>query len=114
MIPNLGKLIKARRQYAYGEQADYFDDDHIVGWVRRGDIEHEHSGLAVVMSDGDAGTLTMDMGQRFAGEPFYDLTERCAAPVIIDENGLGAFPTEGRNVSVWARRPAFEDIIINE
>ena len=114
MVPNLGKLIKARRLYAYGEQQDYFDGDHIVGWVRRGDIEHEHSGLAVVMSDGDAGALSMEMGERFAGEAFYDLTERVAAPVVIDENGVGTFPAEGRHVSVWARRPAFENIIINE
>ena len=114
MTPNLGKLIKARRLYAYGEQVDCFDDDHVVGWVRRGDIEHVDSGLAVVMSDGDAGTLSMEMGEAFAGETFCDITEKCAAPVVIDENGVGAFPTEGHSVSVWVRRRAFEDIIINE
>ncbi len=114
MVPNLGKLIKARRWYAYGEQTDYFDDDHIVGWSRRGDIEHEWSGMAVVMSDKDAGSIAMDMGPSFAGEAFYDITGRCSDPVIIDENGTGAFPTEGRSVSIWVRRHAFEDIIINE
>ena len=114
LTPNLGKLIKARRWYAYGEQTDYFDDDHIVGWSRRGDIEHEWSGMAVVMSDQDAGSIAMDMGASFAGEAFYDITGRCSDPVIIDENGTGAFPTEGRSVSIWVRRHAFEDIIINE
>lgn len=35
MVPNLGKMIKIRRGYAYGEQEDYFDDPHIMGWVIR-------------------------------------------------------------------------------
>ena len=38
----------------------------------------------------------------------------CTTPVVIDENGVGAFRTEGRSVSVWVRKNAFEDIIINE
>ncbi len=36
-VPNLGKFIKLRRFYAYGEQADYFEDPNLIGWVRRGD-----------------------------------------------------------------------------
>ncbi len=114
LVPNLGKLIKIRRWYAYGEQVDHFDDDHLVGWVRKGDIEHENSGLAVVMSDGDAGTLPMEIGTQFAGEQFYDAMGHCPQPVTIDENGVGQFPTEARCMSVWMRRSAFEDIIINE
>ena len=54
-VPNLGKMMKIRKLYAYGEQVDYFDDEHVVGWVRRGD-EHWFSGMAVVMSDNAAGT----------------------------------------------------------
>ena len=113
-VPNLGKLIKVRRWYAYGEQVNHFEDDHLVGWTRGGDIEHEHSGLAVVMSDGEAGTLSMKVGEQYAGEAFYDAMSICTDPVVIDENGVGDFHTERRSVSVWVRRPAFEDIIINE
>ena len=114
LVPNLGKLIKVRRWYAYGEQVDYFDDDHIIGWARRGDIEHEHSGLAVVMSDGEPGAIAMEVGKALAGEAFYDAMGICPQPVIIDEHGVGAFRTGGRSVSVWVRKAAFEDIIINE
>ena len=114
MVPNLGKLIKARRWYAYGEQEDYFDDDHIVGWVRRGDIEHEHSGMAVVMSDAEGGSIEMDMGKACAGEQFYDVLGKCTEPVTVGEDGVGRFFTDGGNVSVWVRRRAFEDLIINE
>ena len=114
MVANLGKLIKTRRWYAYGEQADYFDDDHIIGWVRRGDIEHENSGLAVVMSDGEGGGIRMRVGEAFAGERFYDVLGKCTQPIAVDENGGAEFFTDGRNVSVWVRRAAFEDLIIHE
>ena len=114
LVPNLGKLIKVRRWYAYGDQTDYFDDEHIIGWTMRGDIEHENSGLSVVMSDGNPGAIAMEMGQQYAGETFRDVMGICTAPVVIDENGVGAFRTEGRNVSVWVREKAFEDIIVNE
>ena len=114
LVPNLGKLIKARRWYAYGEQEDHFLDDHVVGWVRRGDIGHENAGIAVVMSDDGPGALPMEMGAGFAGESFYDIMGVCTEPVIIDERGVGTFPTQGRSVSVWVRQKAFEDIIVNE
>ena len=114
LVPNLGKQIKVRRWYAYGEQKDYFQDDHLVGWVRQGDIEHENSGIAVVMSDGEGGALPMEMGKDYAGESFYDVMGNCAEPVVIDKKGMGAFKTGARNVSIWVRQKAFEDIIVNE
>ena len=33
----LEKLIYARKNFAYGSQIDYFNDTHIIGWVRTGD-----------------------------------------------------------------------------
>ena len=114
LVPNLGKLIKARRWYAYGEQVDYFDDDHIIGWVRKGDIEHEGSGMAVVMSDDQPGSKRMEVGTAFAGQLFYDVLGKCTQPVQIGDDGVGEFFTDARNVSVWLPRDAFEDLIINE
>ena len=114
MVANLGKLIKLRRWYAYGEQADYMDDDHVIGWVRRGDIEHENSGLAVVMSDGEAGSRVMEMGAAFAGELFYDVLGNCTTPITLDENGAGEFFCNDHSLSVWVRANAFEDIVVNE
>ena len=114
MIPNLGKMIKLRRSYAYGEQVEYLDDPSIIGWVRRGDAEHKDSGLAVVLSNGAEGCKTMEMGKSFAGETFYDVLGNCTEPVVIDENGCGCFGTSARNVSVWVRKGALEDITVNE
>ena len=114
VVPNLGRLIKLRAGVAYGEQVDYFDDDHIIGWTRQGDIEHEGSGMAVVMSDDEDGSIRMDVGKAFAGQLFYDVLAKCTEPVRIGEDGIGEFFTDAKNVSVWVPRPAFEDLIINE
>ena len=114
LVANLGKLIKVRRWYAYGEQQDYMEDDHIIGWVRRGDDEHENSGLAVVMSDGDAGSRVMQMGKAHAGKQFHDALGHCQAPVTIDEDGFGEFFCRERSLSVWVLKGAFEDIVVNE
>ena len=83
LVPNLGKLIKLRRAYAYGEQEDCFADEHLIGWVRRGDGEHDNSGLAVVMSNAGGGSLRMYMGTRFAGERFRDVLGNCTEPVTV-------------------------------
>ena len=113
-VPNLGKLVKLRRSYAYGDQEDYFDDPHIVGWVRKGDEEHENSGLAVVLSNSEAGSKRMYMGVSHSGEQFHDALGICPDPVLIDEEGYGEFRTEGGNVSVWVCEKALEDLIVNE
>ena len=114
LVPNLGKLIKLRRRYAYGEQADYMEDEHRIGWVRRGDAEHPNSGLAVVMSDGEGGGMRMEVGRRYAGETFHDALGACPEPVTIDEDGFGTFSSAERGVSVWVRAGAFEDLVVNE
>ena len=48
-VPNLKRLIMLRRYYAYGEQKDYFDDFHVVGWTRAGDDEHSDSGMSMLL-----------------------------------------------------------------
>ena len=111
---NLGKLIKLRSRYAYGQQADYLDDSHLIGWTRRGDMAHPHSGLAAVLSDGEGGVKRMRMGPEHAGGIFRDVLGRCPEAVVVDGDGFGDFRCEGRSASVWVREAAFEDLIVNE
>lgn len=111
-VANLLRLMMIRNRYAYGEQVDYFDDDHIVGWVRRGDADHPVSGLAVVMSDSVGGVKRMQMGQQFAGRIFHDALDKCTDAVTIDADGWGNFETSGGNVAVWVLREAYEEINI--
>ena len=114
LVPNLGKMIKIRRGYAYGEQEDYFDDPHIVGWVRRGTHDHPDSGLAVVISNTDDGEKRMFMGKQHAGISFRDALGNCPDPVVIDEEGYGTFAVRGGNVSIWIHEVGFEYIVVTE
>ena len=66
------------------------------------------------MSDAAPGALRMDLGARHAGETFHDVIGGCPDPVVIGEDGFGAFPAAGKSLSVWVRDGAFEDITINE
>ena len=68
----LDKLLKLRKEYAYGEQVDYFYDKDKIGFIRKGNIINENSGLAVVMSDKIGGSIIMDMGEKFKNTEFYE------------------------------------------
>ena len=114
LVPNLGKMIKIRRGYAYGEQEDYFDDPHIVGFVRRGTADHPDSGLAVVFSNTDDGQKRMYMGKECAGIVYRDALGCCLDPVVIDEEGFGTFSTKGQNVSIYVREVGFEYLVVTE
>ena len=96
-------LLKARKVYAYGEQRDYFNHENCIGWVREGSDEVEGSGCAVVVSNGDANTLTMEMGSRFGNASMKDYLGNNDAIIKLDEQGQGDFPVSPGSVSVWVR-----------
>jgi len=114
MVPNLGKLIKLRHLYSYGEQIDYFDDKHIVGWVRSGDEQHPDSGFAVLLSNAEGGTKKMYIGKDRAGIKYYDALTNRPEPVVIDEDGYGVFTVADKSVSVWVLKGALEELTVNE
>lgn len=99
--PIIDRLLDIRRNYAYGEQVDYFDDPHIVGFLRRGD--KEHGGLVYLISNKDNGSKTMQVGVEHAGETWHELTGSIQDTVLIDKNGEGTFTVNGRNLAVWAK-----------
>lgn len=111
-VPGLKKLLRLRERYAYGEQADYFDDSSVVGFTRLGDTQHPHSGMAVLMTDSAAGCKRMQVGKRLAGSSFYDALGRIQTPVVIDADGWGVFCVDGGAASVWVSREAYEDVCI--
>ena len=36
----IDQLLDVRRDFAYGDQDDYLDHEHVIGWVRKGDHDH--------------------------------------------------------------------------
>ncbi len=104
-VSELEKLLVARKEYAYGEQYDYFDHDTCIGWTRLGIDERENSGLAVVISNGDNGTKAMEMGRKHIGEKFIDLLGNSEGEIIINKSGWGEFRCMAGSVSVWVKKP---------
>jgi alpha-amylase len=94
----LDQFLFARKEYAYGEQYDYFDHPNTIGWTRLGDPEHL-GGMAVVLGNGDDGWKWMEIGHPHA--TYIDLTERISEPVVTNADGWGEFRCHGGSVSVW-------------
>jgi alpha-amylase len=100
-MPQIEALLAARKNLAYGMQRDYLDHPNCIGWTREGDEEHEGSGLAVVLTNGEAGFKNMEIGAHFAGKKFKDSLGHHHQEVTIDENGWAEFYCEAGSVSVW-------------
>lgn len=97
----LDLLLKARKQLAYGEQHDYFDDKNIIGWTREGIKEYNNSGLAVLLTNKLGGQKRMYVGKQFSGEKFRDLLSNFQEKVVIDKDGFGKFMVRNGSLSVW-------------
>ncbi|MBU3190845.1 alpha-amylase [Clostridium bowmanii] len=91
----LDKLLKARKDFAYGVQHDYFDDAHVVGWTRE-------DGLAALISNGnDDGCIKMFVSEKLSGKNFVDITGNVQGEIKIAEDGNGDFKVNGNSYSVW-------------
>lgn len=100
-VAELDVLLPVRHQLAYGFQRDYLDHSNTIGWTREGDDEHQKSGLAVIMSNGEEGFKKMEVGVRHAGRIFADRLGYRKETVTIDKNGWGEFYCNAGSVSVW-------------
>ena len=97
-------LLKARRQYAHGEQEDYFDHPNTVGLVRMGDEAHPGSGLALLISNGEDGSKTMYVGPGRKGEVWHEITGNISDEVTIGDDGNGDFKVHGGKLAVWVKK----------
>jgi alpha-amylase len=94
----IDKFLYARRTYAYGDQYDYFDHANTIGWTRLGNEDYP-GGMAVVLSNGDAGTKYMEVGQ--PNRTYVDITEHIDEPITTNEEGWAEFRCNAGSVSVW-------------
>ena len=107
----LENMMRLRKDYAYGEQIDYFDHHDIIAWVRTGDDEHPNSGLVTIMSDGPGGGKMINVGKRLENTIFYDYTGNVKEDVYVDQDGNGIFYCNGGSVSVWGKKLANKKLI---
>ncbi|MBE6950697.1 MAG: alpha-amylase [Ruminococcaceae bacterium] len=88
----LEKLLLARKEYAHGEQVDYFDHPNVIAWSRG-------EAMAVVMSNGGDGWKTMHLGK--PGQVFIDLLGNRTEEVTVRSDGWADFTVNAGSVSVW-------------
>lgn len=98
-------LCLARKLYAYGEQNDYFDDPHCIGWVRRGTWDRT-DGVAVCLSNTGWAEKRMWVGKEHGGERWTDLLGWEGREVVIDGDGWGIFSVGGCSASVFVNQAA--------
>ena len=93
-------LAKIRRNFAFGDQDDYFESPSTIGWVRHGNENHPNK-CAVIISIGDMDTIRMFMGEEQIGKTYADYTGNNEGKVHIDDEGFGDFMVGPGSVSVW-------------
>ena len=100
----LGKLLQIRSNLAYGTQSDYLDHPNCIGWTRSGDLEHEGSGLAVILSNGEEGFKYMVVNPALAGKVFVDSLGFRQEEIALDDAGGASFYCQPGSVSVWVQK----------
>jgi alpha-amylase len=97
----LDRLLFARQNFAYGPQYDYLDHFNTIGWTRLGTERHPHA-MAVLLSDGPAGSKWMEVGK--PNTEFYDITGHIQEPIQTNDKGWAEFRCNGGSVSVWVEK----------
>ncbi|HKO79292.1 MAG TPA: alpha-amylase, partial [Chitinophagaceae bacterium] len=105
-VPSLELMLKVRKELAYGMQRDYFDHSNTIGWTREGVKEKKGSGCAVVITNGSAGNKVMEIGKKYAGRIFVDITGGRLEKVKINKDGWGEFFVADKSVSIWIAKTA--------
>ncbi len=93
-------LALIRKKYAYGDQDEYFNEQHLIGWLRHGTEEFPHK-LAVVISIKERRTIRMFFGEDEAGKVYVDAMGYVGDQVIIDDEGFGEVMAEPGKICCW-------------
>lgn len=99
VIPELQALIRARQQYAWGVQTDYFDHPNCIAFSRSG--TETQPGCIVILSNGDEGEKTVAMGAGYAGKQWRDMLGHRDETLTADKAGNMQVRCNGGSVSVW-------------
>lgn len=104
LASKIDPLLKARKDFAFGKQNDYLDNQDVIGWTREGVSDRAKSGLATILSDGPGGSKWMYVGLQNKGEVWTDITGNNTKSVTINQDGYGQFFVNGGSVSVYRQQ----------
>lgn len=100
MKDRLEPLLELRRDFAYGEIKSYLQGSNEIGFVRYGDKNHPGR-LAVAISNHDAATIRMFVGEDQSGKVYKDKLGNNDSEITIDDEGYGDFNVSAGSVSCW-------------
>lgn len=100
----IDRMLQIRRAAAYGSQRLYMDHPNTIGLIREGDQEHPHSGLALLISNGEDGDKLMNVGRNHAGETWIEATGSIGDEIVINDDGDGRFTVRGGKSAVWVNK----------
>ena len=67
------------------------DHPSAIGFIRTGDEEHVGSGLVFLMSNDEAGSKKMDLGEEHKGEIWHEITGNIQQEITLDEKEVENF-----------------------
>ena len=97
----IDKLLYVRRNNAYGEQINYFDDPNIIAFYRKGRENEINTGCIAILSNNEDGEKAIEIGKDRIGQVWEEVTGSGFEDVVIDEEGNAAFRVEGQKIAVW-------------
>ncbi|ASQ48588.1 alpha-amylase [Leptotrichia sp. oral taxon 498] len=97
----IDKLLYVRRNNAYGEQINYFDDPNIIAFYRKGRENEINTGCVAILSNNEDGEKAIEIGKDRIGQVWEEVTGSGFEDVAIDEEGNAAFRVEGQKIAVW-------------
>ncbi len=99
VVEQLDDLIHARQRFAHGVQTLFFDHPNCIAFSRSG--TDEDPGCVVVLSNGDEGEKTIELGENYGNKSWRDYLGNREETIATDENGSATFTCNGGSVSVW-------------
>ncbi len=103
----IDRFLLARGHCAYGPQYDYLDHFNCIGWTRLGTPGHPRA-MAVLLSDGPAGSKWMEVGKPHTS--FRDLTGHLREPISTNGDGWAEWRCPAGSVSVWVEEGALAEM----
>ena len=97
----IDKLLHVRKNNAYGEQINYFDDPNIIAFYRKGRENEINTGCVAILSNDEDGEKVIEVGKDRIGKVWEEVTGSGFEDVVIDEEGNAAFRVEAQKIAVW-------------
>lgn len=102
-VNNLKTMLQLRKTHVYGNQHDYLDDEHIIGWTVEDYNNYHDKAIAVLLTNQVGGTKKMYVGEEYVDCEFYDVTGNVDITVPINSRGMGRFIVNEKSLSIWIK-----------